>query len=84
MASLTISNFDTGLEQRLRDRASVHGRTVEAEAEAILRQAVTLSGTDVVALFQQYFGPGNGIDLELPVRGPGRPAPDFGATDGAM
>jgi antitoxin FitA len=79
MASLTINDLDPSLEQRLRDRASAHGRSIEAEVEAILEQSLFLSGTALLELADHYFGPGNGVDLELPPRGQAPRIPDFGS-----
>lgn len=44
MASITIRNLDDHLKRRLRVRAAEHGRSMEAEAREILRQAVGTPG----------------------------------------
>ncbi|ABD06303.1 conserved hypothetical protein [Rhodopseudomonas palustris HaA2] len=41
MAVLTIRNIDDAIEQRLRVRAAVNGRSMEDEARAILRAALS-------------------------------------------
>lgn len=40
MTQLIINNIDENVTKRLRARAAEHGRTVEEEARAILRDAV--------------------------------------------
>lgn len=41
MATLTIRDLDDGVKSRLRVRAARNGRSMEAEARAILRTALT-------------------------------------------
>lgn len=40
MATITVRNLDPDVQQRLRRRAAEHGRSMEAEARAILSAAV--------------------------------------------
>ena len=40
MATLTILNVDAAVKERPRDRATRHGRSMEAEARMILSEAV--------------------------------------------
>jgi antitoxin FitA len=40
MAQLTVRKLDNGVKERLKGRAKRHGRTLEAEARAILEEAV--------------------------------------------
>ena len=40
MASITIRDIDDDLKQRLKQRAAVHGRSMEAEARGILEDAL--------------------------------------------
>lgn len=40
MAVMTIRNLDEGIRDKLRVRAALHGRSMEAEARAILTAAV--------------------------------------------
>ncbi len=40
MAVMTIRNLDEGVRDKLRVRAALHGRSMEAEARAILSAAV--------------------------------------------
>lgn len=46
MASLTIRNLDTDVKAQLRQMAAQHGRSMEAEARAILSQTVRLPSGD--------------------------------------
>lgn len=41
MATLTVRDLDETVKARLRIRAAEHGRSMEAEARAILRSALT-------------------------------------------
>jgi plasmid stability protein len=40
MSTLTVRNLDSGLKARLRVRAAENGRSMEAEARAILRSVL--------------------------------------------
>ena len=79
MASITIRNLDDQVKARLRIRAAEHHRSMEEEARMILRQAVApkSSSRNLAEIAQAYFGPDNGVNLELPPRGPGREPPSF-------
>lgn len=46
MAQIIVRNLDDNVRDRLRDRASVHGRSMEEEVRDILRAAVN-ADTDV-------------------------------------
>lgn len=81
MASLNIRQLEPALKERLRVRAAQHGRSMEAEARAILKNALATpapaTGAELVESIRQRFGPLGGVELELPPRGPGREPPDF-------
>ena len=79
MASLTIRNLDDDVKHRLRVRAAENGRSMEAEARLILREAVGCKpdSQDLASIIRSYFGPSNGVDLELPPREPVREPPRF-------
>jgi plasmid stability protein len=49
MSQLIIAEIEEGVLQRLRDQATAHGRTTEAEARAILEDALRRQQTDVWA-----------------------------------
>ncbi len=79
MASITIRNLDDDVKTRLRVRAAEHHRLMEEEARVTLRDAVgrKASSRNLVSIMRSRFGPGGGVDLELPPRGPGREPPSF-------
>ena len=71
MSTLTVRNLDDGLKARLRVRAAENGRSMEAEARAILRSTlVGDTGADdrLGSRIHERFA-GLGADkLELPPR----------------
>jgi antitoxin FitA len=78
VGSMTIRNIDDELKERLRVRAARNGRSMEEEARTILRQVVGgITGPQLVALSRQLFSGEDGVELELPERGPDRPPVDF-------
>jgi plasmid stability protein len=81
MAALSIRNLDETVKQRLLLRAARHGRSMEAEARAILTEAVQ-EPADSAGLFTALlnrFGVLGGVDLDLPARAEPAPAADFRA-----
>ena len=58
MASITIRNLDDDVKTRLRVRAAGNGRSMEAEARLILRDAVGAEAEtrDVASIIRSYFG----------------------------
>ncbi len=81
MAALSIRNLDESVKERLQSRAARHGRSMEAEARAILTEAVR-EPADSAGLFTALldrFGGLGGIDLELPGRAETARAADFAA-----
>lgn len=79
MASITIRNLDDSVKTRLRVQAAEHHRSMEEEVRLILREAVGRkpSSRNLTEIARSIFGPENGVDLELPTRGPGREPPTF-------
>lgn len=82
--SITIRKLPPGVKQRLRVRAARHGRSMEAEARAML--VATLATTEAPApdLFERIharFAPLGGVVLNLPPREPPRPVPRFEADE---
>lgn len=78
MATLTVRDLDDDVRDRLRIQAARNGRSMEAEARAILTTAVSpVEGTFVDALLALRDATG-GIDLEpyLPPREPYEPRVD--------
>lgn len=82
MASITIRDIDDDLEQRLKQRAAVHGRSMEAEARGILEDALgarppaPVSGNLADAI-RAIVEPLGGIELEPFPRQPVREPPTF-------
>lgn len=70
MATLTIRDLDDGLKARLRIQAAEHGRSMEAEARAILRAGLSGSsaGSELGTRIHRRFAALGGVDLELPAR----------------
>jgi plasmid stability protein len=69
MAVMTIRGLDDDVRDKLRVRAAEHGRSMEAEARAILTEAVESPAerTLVDALLQMRAALG-GLELEIPAR----------------
>ena len=79
MARLTIRGLDDAVKAKLRIRAAQHDRSMEEEARVILRQAVeTVIGAQFLRAMEENFGPGHGVDLEVPERSSRRGMADFG------
>jgi hypothetical protein len=82
MSMLTIRNLDPALKERLRVQAARHGRSMEAEARAILADAVAsppLPARNLYERIRARFAPlGGADDLVLPPRLPDRAPPSFG------
>ena len=65
MGSILIRNIDDDLKQRLRRRAAEHGRSMEEEARAVLRQHLGVEcDVDLVKLASELFGEARGVELE--------------------
>ncbi len=71
MAALSIRNLDDEVKHRLHVRAARHGRSMEAEARAILEDAVTAGEGERPNLAQairERFAAVGGVELEIPPR----------------
>jgi plasmid stability protein len=70
MATLTISELDDTIKARLRVRAAQNGRSMEAEARAILRAALTGPAAErgLGSRIQRRFAGPDGFALSLPPR----------------
>ena len=78
---VTVRGLTPELKARLRVRAAHNGRSMEAEARAILEAALSAPDdetTDLGAFARGLIAPIGGIDLVLPSRGPQRQPPDLG------
>lgn len=82
LVSLNIRQLDPAVKEQLRIRAARNGRSMEAEARAILRDALMTteagSGETLLQSIRRRFEPLGGVDLDLPPRGPDREPPSFG------
>ena len=70
MPDLLIRNVSRSTHKRLEARASEHGTTIEAEARAILDNAVT--PRNLVDVAEWLFGAKGGVVLNIPPRHPMR------------
>jgi len=80
MATLTIRQLDEKTKARLRIQAAEHGRSMEEEARAILRSALTSQPNlkdNLADIVRRRFAPLGGVELKLPPRDPIRKPPDF-------
>lgn len=67
MANLSIRKLDDKVYERLRLMAAKHGVSMEEEIRLILGQAVKVPDK-TSDIFLKYFGPTNGIDLDIESR----------------
>jgi len=82
MSTLTVRNLDDGLKARLRVRAAENGRSMEAEARAILRSTLigdAERGGRLGSRVHARFAGLGGAKLQLPVRSELPRAADLGA-----
>lgn len=80
MGSITIRNLDDPLKAELRIRAARHGRSMEEEVRAILREAISsppAPGIHIVDAIRRRMAAVGGVDLGEIVREPMREPPDF-------
>ena len=83
MTSIIIPNVDDDLEQRLKVRAAEHGRSIEAEARAILRLALGVSENEATTVgnlgdsIRAIVEPLGGIEFDIPPRKQVREPPKF-------
>ena len=78
MASITIRRLDDRLKSQLKHRAAQHGRSMEEEARVILRGVLDdQRPRSFMEIATELFGPENGVELDIPPRGPMPEPPDF-------
>lgn len=80
MASILIRRMDDSTKRRLRLRAATNGRSMEEEARAILKQALSEprpAKTNLYDAIRKYFEPLGGVELPKIPREPMREPPDF-------
>lgn len=70
MASITIRDLDDDVKERLRIRAAINGRSMEAEARTILELATATPprAKNIAMAFHEAFQEVGGVDLDLPPR----------------
>lgn len=80
MASLTIRNLDNNLKVQLRQRAALHGRSMEAEARIILAKTLNLPAGEqnLAVAIHRRFEPFDIESLPIPPRQSVRTPPEFG------
>ena len=73
MDAITIRKLPDGVKHRLRMRAAVHGRSMEAEARAILLDALANTQRADLSWIEQLIAVGEqvgGVDLDTPADEP--------------
>jgi antitoxin FitA len=81
VANLTIRQLDESVKAQLRIRAAHNGRSMEAEARAILKTCLSdqpVSAQDIYTAVRRHIEPLGGVELPSASRGPARSVPDFG------
>ncbi|GAA1152354.1 plasmid stabilization protein [Kribbella jejuensis] len=70
MAAITVRNLDDKVKHRLRVRAARHGRSMEAEARAIIVEAVGTEEEEqnLLQRLHERFAELGGVDLDIPPR----------------
>lgn len=81
MTSLEIPKLDDDLSLRLQQLAESHGRSVEHEAQTILRDALARqpppTGRDLAASIREKFASFGSFELDIPPRFSNREPPRF-------
>ena len=79
MGNVMIRDISDDIEQRLRIRAAEHGHSIEEEALAILREALTEypPPANLASAIHDRFAPLGGVELRIPSREPMREPPPF-------
>lgn len=80
MSDITLYHLEPDLTKRLEERAAQHGRTIEAEIEAIL-QSVLAPKTNLVEAIEKHFVHLGDFDIPEITREPIRTAPNFESTE---
>lgn len=75
MAAISIRGLDERVKGKLRQRAAVHGRSMEAEVREILTEAVTEQDDkpDLFETLTERFDALGGVTLNIPERQPLQP-----------
>ncbi len=88
MPSLLLRNLNKTLHARIKQRARINHRSMDAEAQEMLRHADAQDNAakpteTLYDIAWRIFGPAGGIELDLPPRGslPSREPPDFSGPE---
>lgn len=89
MASITIRKLNDSTKAKLRVRAAQNGRSMEEEARTLLEQVLLTASPTLrkprnlyESIRQSLADAGiDGIDLNIPPRGPDREPPDFSGPE---
>ena len=81
MTSITIPQLDDDFSTRLKMRADAHGRSPEAEAKTIIRDALSQepepTGRDLARSIREKYAPFDPFELDIPRRHYEREPPRF-------
>jgi plasmid stability protein len=77
MSVVTIRGLDPRVKAGLQRRAAEHGRSMEAEARAILAEAVLPAGEGLFTALHRTFADLGGVELEQPPRDQARRPVEF-------
>jgi plasmid stability protein len=82
MATITIRNLDEKVKRALQVRAALNGRSMEAEARAMISEPITsglvISKKGLGTAIHRRFASLGGVDLQIPPREfSDRPIPKF-------
>ena len=84
MTTLTIRDLDDSLMLSLRMRAARHSRSMDEEAQQILRQAlqgdIAAPQQDLASRICLRVAAVGGVEMRVAPRGPAREPPDLGAV----
>jgi len=72
MANISVRKLDENTYESLRIRATQHGVSMEEEVRQILKKE-TSAPEQIGNLFLKYFGPANGVTLDLSPKKPHQP-----------
>lgn len=67
MAMLTVRNLRPDVHQKLREQAAAHGRSMEAEARALIEAGVSRDAEDMLSAFRRFANEVAPTDEELAV-----------------
>ncbi|MGO8759913.1 MAG: FitA-like ribbon-helix-helix domain-containing protein [Terracidiphilus sp.] len=83
MATIVIRNLDESVRRRLKVRAALNGRSMEAEVRQVLEQSIdqaphSAQEVDIGTAIHRRFAALGGVDLQIPPRTfSNKPLPKF-------